>query len=189
MARKGTDMTQTVIQTARLRLRPWCEEDKAPFRALNADPRVMAFFPSLLSPSQSDALAERCQTFIEVQGWGFWAVECKATQAFLGFVGLHAQPDALPFSPCVEIGWRLAHQYWGRGYAIEAATGALRFGFDRLQLQEIVAFTAVGNVRSRAVMRRLGMREDGSGFDHPALPEGHPLRRHCLYRISASAPA
>ncbi|WP_194715065.1 GNAT family N-acetyltransferase [Noviherbaspirillum soli] len=182
-------MEPAVIQTARLRLRPWREEDKPPFRALNADPRVMACFPSLLSPSQSDALAERFQKFIEAQGWGFWAVECNATQAFIGFVGLHARPDALPFSPCVEIGWRLAHQYWGRGYASEAAGGALRFGFDRLQLEEIVAFTAVGNVRSRAVMERLGMREDGNGFDHPALPEGHPLRRHCLYRISASAPA
>ena len=183
-------MEQVIVRTARLRLRPWRDEDKAPFRALNADPRVMACFPSLLSSSQSDALAERCQKFIEAQGWGFWAVECNATQAFIGFVGLHAQPETLPFSPCVEIGWRLAHEYWGQGYASEAATAALRFGFDSLGLEEIVAFTAVGNLRSRAVMARIGMREDGpAGFGHPSLPPDHPLYRHCLYRISASAPA
>lgn len=182
-------MKPVVIQTARLRLRPWREEDKSPLRELNADPRVMACFPSPLSASQSDALAERCQKLIEAQGWGFWAVECSTTQAFIGLVGLHAQPNALPFSPCVEIGWRLAYRYWGRGYASEAATGALRFGFDSLQLEEIVAFTAIGNLRSRAVMERIGMREDGTGFDHPEVPQGHPLRRHCLYRISATAPA
>jgi RimJ/RimL family protein N-acetyltransferase len=95
-------MEPAVIQTARLRLRPWREEDKPPFRALNADPRVMACFPSVLSASQSDALAERFQKFIEAQGWGFWAVECNATQAFIGFVGLHAQPDALPFPPVLK---------------------------------------------------------------------------------------
>ena len=183
-------MEQVIVRTARLRLRPWRDEDKAPFRALNADPRVMAFFPSILSAAESDALAERCQALIAQHGWGFWAVECKATQAFIGFVGLHAQPETLPFSPCVEIGWRLAHEYWGQGYASEAATAALRFGFDSLGLEEIVAFTAVGNLRSRAVMARIGMREDGpAGFGHPSLPPDHPLYRHCLYRISASAPA
>ena len=182
-------VTQTVIQTARLRLRPWREEDKPPFRELNADPRVMAFFPSTLSAGQSDALADRCQALIARQGWGFWALECSATQAFIGLVGLHAQPDGLPFSPCVEIGWRMAHDCWGRGYASEAATAALRFGFDSLGLEEIVAFTAIGNLRSRAVMERIEMREDGTVFDHPKVPQGHPLRRHCLYRISATAPA
>lgn len=183
-------MEQVIVRTARLRLRPWRDEDKAPFRALNADPRVMAFFPSILSAAESDDLAERCQALIAQHGWGFWAVECKATQAFVGFVGLHAQPETLPFSPCVEIGWRLAHEYWGQGYASEAATAALRFGFDSLGLEEIVAFTAVGNLRSRAVMARIGMREDGpAGFGHPSLPPDHPLYRHCLYRISASAPA
>jgi len=183
-------MEQVIIQTARLRLRPWRHEDRAPFQALNADPRVMAFFPSILSAAESDALAERCQALIEQQGWGFWAVECKATQAFIGFLGLHAQPEAFPFSPCVEIGWRLAHDCWGQGYASEGATAALRFGFDRLGLGEIVAFTAVGNLRSRAVMARIGMREDSAaGFGHPSLPPDHPLHRHCLYRISAAVPA
>lgn len=181
-------MEQVIIQTPRLRLRPWRDEDKAPFRALNADPRVMQFFPSVLSSAESDALAERCQALIARHGWGFWAVECKATQAFIGMVGLHAQPDALPFSPCVEIGWRLAHHCWGRGHASEAAGAALRFGFDSLGLEEIVAFTAIGNLRSRAVMTRIGMHEDGAGFGHPALPADHPLHRHCLYRISAAAP-
>jgi RimJ/RimL family protein N-acetyltransferase len=183
-------MKPAVIQTARLRLRPWREEDKPPFRALNADPRVMAFFPYTLSASQSDALADRCQSFIVQRGWGFWALECSATQEFIGFVGLHAQPDALPFSPCVEIGWRMAHDCWGRGYASEAATAALGFGFDRLGLEEIVAFTAIGNLRSRAVRARIGMREDSAtGFGNPSLQANHPLHRHCLYRISATAPA
>jgi RimJ/RimL family protein N-acetyltransferase len=182
-------MEQVIVQTAQLRLRPWRAEDKAPFRALNADPRVMQFFPALLSAAESDAMAERCQALIAQHGWGFWAVECKTTQAFIGMVGLHAQPDALPFSPCVEIGWRLAHACWGRGYASEAATAALRFGFDTLGLEQIVAFTAIGNLRSRAVMERIGMREDGPGFGHPALPANHPLHRHSLYRISATAPA
>jgi RimJ/RimL family protein N-acetyltransferase len=181
-------MKPAVIQTARLRLRPWREEDKPPFRALNADPRVMQFFPSLLSSAESDAVGA-CQALIARHGWGFWAVESQATRACIGMVGLHAQPDALPFSPCVEVGWRLAHDCWGRGYASEAASAALRFGFDSLGLEEILAFTTVGNLRSRAVMTRIGMHEDGAGFGHPALPAEHPLHRHCLYRISAAAPA
>jgi RimJ/RimL family protein N-acetyltransferase len=181
-------METMAIETPRLLLRAWRDSDRAPFHALNADPRVMEFFPFVLSRDQSDAMAERCQRLIAERGWGFWAVETRLEREFIGFIGLHAQPDALPFSPCVEIGWRLAHAHWGRGYASEGALAALRTGFDCLGLDEIVSFTALANQRSRAVMERIGMLGAGA-FDHPALPAGHPLRRHCLYRIRQAAPA
>jgi len=170
------------IHTTRLLLRQWKPADRAPFAAMNADPRVMRHFPALLSRAESDAMADRCQALIEERGWGFWAVELKATGTFIGFVGLHTPSAALPFSPCVEIGWRLAAAYWGQGLASEAARAALRFGFGSLDLPEIVSFTAIENRRSRAVMERLGMRES-EAFEHPGLPVGHPLRRHCLYRL------
>jgi len=176
------------IGTPRLLLRAWRDSDRMPFHALNTDPRVMEFFPSVLSRDQSDAMAERCQHLIAEHGWGFWAVETRREQEFIGFIGLHPQPHALPFSPCVEIGWRLAHAHWGRGYAGEGALAALKTGFERLGFDEIVSFTALTNQRSRAVMERIGMRSIGT-FDHPALAAGHPLRRHCLYRIMQSRPA
>jgi RimJ/RimL family protein N-acetyltransferase len=173
------------FETARLRLRQWRPADLAPFAALNADRRVMAFFPAPLDPAASDALALRCRSSIAGRGWGLWAAEAKEGDEFIGFVGLNIPSVALPFSPCVEIGWRLAFGRWGKGLATEAARGALRVGFAQLGLPEIVSFTTVGNVRSRAVMERLGMREAPETFDHPRLPDGSPLRRHCLYRISA----
>ena len=171
-----------VLETARLRLRQWREADFAPFAALNADPVVMACFPAPLDRAASDTLALRCQALIAQRGWGFWAVERKADGAFIGFVGLHEPAAALPFSPCVEIGWRLAQAYWGQGYASEAAQAALRFGFEQLALAEIVSFTALPNVRSRAVMERLGMVADGA-FEHPAVAPDSPLRKHWLYRL------
>ncbi len=170
------------FETERLRLRQWKPSDREPFAALNSDPRVMEFFPSPLARSDSDAMANRCQLLIEERGWGFWATESKATQALMGFVGLHIPAPELPFSPCVEVGWRLAFQYWGKGYATEAAQGALGIGFERLNLPEIVSFCAVDNFRSRAVMKRLGMREAGT-FEHPSVPVGSMLRTHCLYRL------
>jgi RimJ/RimL family protein N-acetyltransferase len=172
------------FDTDRLRLRQWRADDREPFAQLNSDPRVMAFFPCLLDRAASDAMAERIQSLINERGWGFWATELKSTGEFIGFVGLHVPIAELPFAPCVEIGWRLAHRHWGHGYATEAARGALRVGFDMLQLSEIVSFTAVGNARSRAVMERLGMLPRAETFQHPALPVGHPLREHCLYRLS-----
>lgn len=175
------------LSTERLLLRQWREEDLAPFAALNADPRVMAFFPKPLGRAESDALAARLSSFIRERGFGFWAAERKADGAFLGFVGLGAPSWAAPFTPCVEIGWRLAHAHWGHGYATEAARASLAFGFATLGLGEIVAFTVPGNRRSRAVMERLGMRRDpGADFDHPAVPEGNALRRHVLYRLARS---
>lgn len=170
------------LETERLRLRQWQAADRTPFAMLNADPRVMAFFPAPLSRRESDAVADRCEAFIDQHGWGFWAAELKDGREFIGFVGLHIPSAPLPFSPCVEVGWRLAFRHWGRGLATEGARGALAIGFRALGLAEIVAFTAVGNRRSRAVMERLDMRDSGT-FEHPELAEGSPLRRHCLYRL------
>ncbi|HEX2012419.1 MAG TPA: GNAT family N-acetyltransferase [Roseateles sp.] len=173
------------FDTARLRLRAWRDEDRAPFAALNADPAVMEFFPAPQSRAQSDASIDAWMAQFEAQGWSNWAVQTRARGEFIGFVGLSVPRRQLPCSPCVEIGWRLARRFWGQGYASEAARGALALGFGRLQLAEIVSFTALGNLRSRAVMARIGMRPDPAGeFDHPALPEGHVLRRHCLYRLA-----
>lgn len=170
------------FETERLVLRQWRPADREPFAALNADSRVMAFFPARLTRAESDAIADRCETLIRERGWGFWAAELKASREFIGFVGLHTPSAELPFSPCVEIGWRLAFAHWGKGLASEAARGALKVGFTSLDLDEIVSFTAVGNARSRAVMERLGMHASGT-FVHPQLPEGSALRAHCLYRL------
>jgi RimJ/RimL family protein N-acetyltransferase len=172
------------FETPRLRLRQWRESDFAPFAAMAADPQVMEFLLPLPTRADSDASADRAKALIAKNGWGFWAVEDKASGEFTGFTGLNVPLASLPFSPCVEIGWRFARKWWGQGFATEAARGALQVGFERLGLDEIVAFTAVGNLRSAAVMDRLGMHEDVDGaFDHPVVPEGHALRRHRLYRI------
>lgn len=172
------------FDTPRLRLRQWRESDRGPFAALNADPAVMEFFPSPLSRAASDASIDAWQAQFAAQGFSNWAVELKASGQFIGFVGLSVPRRVLPFSPCVEIGWRLARAHWGRGYACEGARGALRIGFERLALAAIVSFTALGNLRSRAVMERIGMSNAGQDFEHPGVPEGHALRLHCLYRIT-----
>ena len=172
------------FETPRLRLRQWRESDLAPFAELAADPQVMEFLLPLPTRADSDAMVERISARIAENGWGLWAVEHKASGEFTGFTGLNVPLATLPFSPCVEIGWRFARQWWGQGLATEAARGALQVGFERLGLAEIVAFTAVGNLRSAAVMERLGMHEDKAGaFDHPSVPEGNALRRHRLFRI------
>lgn len=172
------------IETARLRLRRWRESDRAPFAAMNADAEVMEFFPSLQSREASDASIDAWQSQFAEHGWSNWAVELLSSGAFIGFVGLSVPKRVLPFSPCVEIGWRLAPPYWGRGYATEGGRAALRVGFERLELAEIVSFTSVLNVRSRAVMERIGMRNAHEDFEHPGVPEHHALRPHCLYRIT-----
>lgn len=172
------------LRSERLRLRQWCAADREPFAAMNADPEVMRYFPSLLSREDSDAVADRCQALISLRGWGFWALETVADARFIGFVGLHEPDAALPFTPCVEIGWRLAPAYWGQGYATEAARVALAYGFNELALDEIVSFTTLTNTRSRSVMERLGMACDQETFDHPAVPSESGLRTHCLYRLS-----
>ena len=168
------------FETARLRLRQWRDTDREPFAALNADARVMEFFPAPLSRAESDAIANRCESLMAERGWGVWAVETKAEAQFIGFVGLHIPTDELPFTPCVEILWRLAAEHWGKGYATEAARGALRVGFEQIGLAEIVSFTAVINHRSQAVMERLGMKREVATFEHPLVA----VSRHCLYRIA-----
>ena len=174
-----------ILSTARLHLRPWRESDLAPFAALNADARVMEHFPARLSREQSDAMAARIMAKLDSQGWGLWAVEVVGGEPFIGFTGLAVPSFEAHFTPCTEVGWRLAHSAWGKGYATEAARAALAFGFDELRLAEIVSFTAVSNKRSAAVMERLGMRRDGE-FIHPNLAEGSPLRRHVLYRATVA---
>ncbi len=169
-------------ETARLRLRQWQDADRAPFAAMNADPRVMEHFPSTLSREESDAIVDRCRDGIERRGWGTWAAQRRSDASFLGFVGLIVVAADLPFEPAVEVGWRLAPAAWGNGYATEAGREALRVAFEVLGLPEVVSYTAWTNERSAAVMRRLGMREEGR-FEHPRIPEGHRLRPHRLFRI------
>jgi RimJ/RimL family protein N-acetyltransferase len=172
------------VATERLRLRQWSPSDREPFAAINADAEVMRYFPSTLSPEASDRSIDAWQGELAERGWSNWAVELKATGEFIGFVGLSVPRRALPFMPCVEIGWRLARAHWRRGYATEAARAALRVGFEQLQLGEIVSFTSVLNLPSRAVMARIGMVDADEDFVHPGVPEGSPLRTHCLYRLS-----
>ena len=170
--------------TERLLLRRWRDEDRGPFAALNADPAVMEHFPSPMTRAESDAFVDRIIAQHDEHGWGLWAVEVQATGRFIGFTGLAVPRFEAHFTPAVEVGWRLARDAWGSGYASEAARAAVAFGFDELGLEQIVSFTAVGNLRSRAVMVRIGMTHDpAEDFDHPALPEGHALRRHVLYRL------
>jgi len=171
------------LDTPRLRLRRWREEDREPFAAMNADPAVMEFFPAPQSREASDASIDAWQAQLESRGWSNWAVELVESGEFMGFVGLSVPRRALPCSPCVEVGWRLARRFWGRGLASEAARAALGAGFERIGLAEIVSFTALGNLRSRAVMERIGMQDAHQDFEHPGVPEGHSLRPHCLYRI------
>ncbi|MFC6634010.1 GNAT family N-acetyltransferase [Microbulbifer taiwanensis] len=172
--------------TERLLLRQWCNEDRAPFAELNADPRVMKYFPGIQTRQESDASVDRASAHIAEHGWGFWALERLEDNRFIGFVGIKHAPEELPFSPCVEIGWRLGVSYWGHGYATEAARASLDVAFQVLGLNEVVSFAVVNNRPSRVVMERLGMREDPQTFEHPLLPEGSPLRRHCLYRLRAA---
>ena len=168
-------------------MRQWGEADNAPFAALNADPEVMAHFPWTLSADESRALAYRYAARLEVDGYGIWAVEVLESGGFIGFVGLARPPWESAFTPCTEIGWRLTREAWGHGYATEAARAALQVAFTHVGLDEVVSFTAAGNVRSRAVMERLGMHRDvGGDFDHPRIAEGHPTRRHVLYRLTSA---
>lgn len=165
-------------------MRRWRDEDLAPFAAMNADPVVMEFFPSTLARADSDALVRRIEERFEDRGYGLWAVEVVGVAPFIGFVGLNPTEWEAHFTPAVEVGWRLAKEYWGQGYATEAAREALRFGFEEVGLDEIVSFTSEGHLASRAVMERLGMTRDPiDDFDNPKVPEGSPLRRHVLYRL------
>jgi RimJ/RimL family protein N-acetyltransferase len=175
----------TELRTPRLLLRRWRESDREPFARMNGDPRVMEHFPGVLSRAGSDALLERIRAHFAERGFGLFAVEVPGVADFAGMVGLSVPAFEAAFTPCVEVGWRLAAEHWGRGYATEAARAALAFGLGTLGLAEVVAFSVPANARSRRVMERIGMRRDAGGdFEHPALPAGHPLRRHVLYRLA-----
>ena len=181
-------MRETVtLGSNRLRLRAWRDEDLEPFAAMSADPQVMRFFPSTLTRSESNALAERIRRHFDKYEFGLWAVEVMDVASFVGFVGLAVPSFEAEFMPSVEIGWRIAKPHWGMGYATEAAKLAIEYGFTKLQLPEIVSFTVPENSSSRRVMEKVGMRHcPDEDFDHPALPEGHALRPHVLYRLSQS---
>ncbi len=172
------------LRTERLYLRRWRASDRLPFAQMNGDPRVMEFFPGPLSQQESDAVADRIEAHFELRGFGMWAVEIPGVVPFAGFIGLSIPRFEAHFTPCIEVGWRLDAAHWNRGFATEGARAALEFGFRWLQVEEIVSFTVPLNVRSRRVMEKLGMtRSPEDDFDHPLLAEGHPLRRHVLYRL------
>jgi RimJ/RimL family protein N-acetyltransferase len=174
----------TSLRTDRLILRQWLPSDRAPFARLNADPRVMEFFPALLTPEESDALVDRIENHWRKHGFGVYAVESAANGAFAGFVGLIVPAFEAAFTPCVEIGWRLAAEYWGQGFATEGARAVVRHAPEVLGLDSLVSMTVPANLRSRRVMEKLGMTHDpADDFDHPMLPKGHPLQRHVLYRL------
>lgn len=181
-------MTKKILlETERLRLRTWQEADTDPFAEMCSDPVVMRYFPDVMTREKTRQLISRCIEKQEKDGFSMAPVEVISTGEFLGFVGLNTPTYAapLPFEPCVEIGWRLKQSSWGKGYASEAANAWLRFGFETIGLDEIVAFTIPANEPSQKVMRRIGMRRDPDGdFLHPSLPEDHPVAPHVLYRLS-----
>jgi ribosomal-protein-alanine N-acetyltransferase len=181
-------MTAQPIRSERLILRRWREADLAPFAAMNANPLTMRFMPSVMTAAESEALIGRFEEHHRAHGFGVWAVEAPGVAPFVGFTGLQRVGFEAHFTPAVEVGWRLAPAFWGKGYATEAAKAALRLGFENLNLDQIVSFTVPANKASWSVMERIGMTRDPSeDFDHPRLPVGHALRRHVLYRLRRPA--
>ncbi|WP_010201026.1 GNAT family N-acetyltransferase [Psychrobacter sp. PAMC 21119] len=176
------------IETERLYLRQWQASDFATFAEMNADPEVMEYFPKLLTPKVSNIIANKCHQLIADNGWGLWAVSLKVDEensgGFIGFVGLNDTHANMSFAPAVEIAWRLHSDYWGQGYATEAARASLNFAFTELGLEEVVSFTAVINKRSQLIMQRISMTDTQDNFYHPALKSTHPLAEHVLYKIS-----
>lgn len=175
-------------RTQRLVLRPLRDSDRAWFASMNGDPRVMRHFPSTLRRGQSDALLDDVRTLYTTHGFGPWALVLPQSEIGIGAAGLNVADFASHFTPCVEVVWRLTAEHWGHGYALEAARAALYNAFVHLELKQVVAFTTVENLPSRRVMQQLGMQHDASeDFDHSSLPQGHPQRRHVLYRLDASS--
>jgi RimJ/RimL family protein N-acetyltransferase len=176
------------LLTERLILRRWRPEDRAPFAEMNRDALVMEHFPAPLSEDQSNQLVDRIEAHFAEHAFGLWATELRARAEFIGYIGLAIPRFHAAFTPCVEIGWRLASAHWGRGLATEGAQAVVCHAFEVIGLSELVSFTVPANVRSRRVMEKLGMTHDpAADFDHPQLPEGHPLRRHVLYRLKREA--
>jgi len=174
-----------VVQTNRLVLRQWRDDDRPEFSAMNADPNVMRYFPSTLNAQESDALIDRFSGDIDSAGWGFWAAERIDTGEFIGFIGINYSAEGLPFAPCVDIGWRLAAKHWGLGFATEGARGAMDYAFWQVNLNQLVSMTSVGNTASERVMQKLGMVKQAANFMHPALEDGHSLQEHLLYSITS----
>jgi RimJ/RimL family protein N-acetyltransferase len=173
-----------VLETERLRLRNWRPSDREPFAQLNADPRVMEFFPKCLIHEESDAMVDRIEEHFRVKGFGLYAAELQSDGRFIGYVGLHTPSFEAHFTPCVEIGWRLASDVWGNSLATEGARAVVRHAFENLGLDEIVSFTVPRNQRSIRVMQKIGMTHNAAeDFEHPNLPVGDPLRHHVLYRL------
>ena len=172
------------LGTERLILRKWRESDREPFARMNADPAVMEYFPAPLSRQESDALVDRAEAHLEQHGFGPWAAELRASKEFVGYIALFISQFEAAFTPCVEIGWRLAREHWGKGLGTEGARALVRHGYEVQRLAELVSFTVPANVRSIRVMEKLGMTRDlRDDFDHPSIPVGHSLRRHVLYRL------
>jgi RimJ/RimL family protein N-acetyltransferase len=169
-------------------LRNWERHDREPFARLNDDARVMEFLPARLSPAESGLLVDRIEDHFRDHGFGLYALELRQERVFVGFAGLSMPTFQAHFTPCVEIGWRLSAEHWGRGLATEAAGAVVRHAFESLAMDALVSFTVPANIRSRRVMEKIGMaRDPADDFDHPRLPEGHPLRRHVLYRLRRTA--
>lgn len=176
----------TILQTDRLILRNWCAADRQPFARMNADAKVMEFMPAAITSAESDSLAEKIEEHIQTRGFGLFAAELRSSHSFIGYIGLSIPTFQAAFTPCVEVGWRLSAIHWGNGLATEGAREVVRHAFRVLGLAELVSFTVPANIRSRRVMEKLGMTHDAvDDFDHPKLPEGHPLRRHVLYRLKS----
>jgi RimJ/RimL family protein N-acetyltransferase len=177
------------LRTPRLLLREWRDEDREPFAAMCADPKVMRYYPPKPDRTASDGWISGMQTHLVQHGFAYWAVELPGEASLIGAIGMTRVRSPMPFAPAVEIGWRLARVYWGQGYAREAARAVIDDGFGRLGLDEIVAFTVPANRRSWRLMQQLGMtRDPADDFDHPHRPEGDPLRRHVLYRLRRAEP-
>ena len=173
------------LKTMRLILREWNATDREPFAQMNADSRVMEYLGETMSRQQSDAVADRIEAHFKAHGFGLCAADLAESGEFIGFIGLAVPTFEAAFTPCVEIGWRLAAEYWGAGLATEGAREIVRYAFEELGLAELVSLTAIGNERSRCVMAKLGMTHDAAeNFDHPRIPAGDPLRRHVLYRLT-----
>jgi RimJ/RimL family protein N-acetyltransferase len=172
------------LTTDRLILRRWRDSDGEPFARINADPRVMEFLPAILTREESDRLVDRIEDHFSEHGFGLYAAELRDEHTFIGFVGLAIPSFQAAFTPCVEIGWRLSAEHWGKGLATEGARAVVREAFDNLQIPALVSFTVPENLRSRRVMEKIGMtRDPADDFDHPGLAAANPLRRHVLYRL------
>lgn len=178
-------MTKVYLETNQLLLRSWSKEDLLPFAKLNANTKVMQHFPKTLTMEETKKMMEVLKQRFIKDGFSFFATELKATGEFIGFIGLNIPAYTTPFTPCVEIGWRIDEEFWNKGYATQGAEACLRWGFESLGLKEIVSFTATSNIASERIMQKIGMVRDVAGdFDHPSLATDHPLARHVLYKIS-----